>query len=106
MLKGDIVLISFPFTNLSGNKLRPAVVLACNDLDITVCFVTSQISKHEPTDVTLIPNPLNGLKKTSLIRVNKIATLELSLIKGRLGYLSQTELEELNFKLKVLFQLV
>jgi mRNA interferase MazF len=36
MSKGDIVLITFPFTDLSGNKLRPAVVLSNTNLDLTV----------------------------------------------------------------------
>jgi len=30
MTKGDIVLITFPFTDLSGTKLRPAIVLFQN----------------------------------------------------------------------------
>lgn len=42
MAKGDIILITFPFTDLSGSKLRPAVVLAETGLDLTVCFVTTQ----------------------------------------------------------------
>lgn len=105
MAKGDIVLITFPFTNLSGNKLRPAVVLAENLLDLTVCFITSQITWQEDTDIVLTPNPNNQLKKQSLIRTSKIATLDRSLAKGLLGKLSKTEIENLNTNLRLLLQL-
>ena|SRR5688572_7974994 len=105
MAKGDIVLITFPFTDLSGRKLRPAVVLADTSLDLTVCFITTQTQWQETTDVLLLPNPTNGLRKQSLIRTNKIATLDKTLAKGLLGRLSQTDLTELNNKLKILFQL-
>jgi mRNA interferase MazF len=44
MVKGDIVLIAFPFTDLSGSKLRPAVVLAEVNMDITVCLITHEWS--------------------------------------------------------------
>ena len=39
MAKGNIVLIKFPFTDLSGSKLRPAVILAETALDFTVSFI-------------------------------------------------------------------
>jgi mRNA interferase MazF len=74
MAKGDLVLITFPFTDLSGSKLRPAVVLAETTLDLTVCFITTQIQWKENSDVLLSPTPTNGLKGISLIRTNKIAT--------------------------------
>lgn len=105
MIKGDIVLITFPFTDLSGNKLRPAVILAHTNLDLTVCFITTQIQWQEITDLLLVPNLINGLKKQSLIRTSKIATLDKSLAKGLLGKLTQTELFNLNNQLKVLFEL-
>ena len=47
MVKGDIVLITFPFTDLSGSKLRPTVVLAETELDVTVCFITTQLQWQE-----------------------------------------------------------
>jgi mRNA interferase MazF len=105
MAKGDIVLITFPFTDLSGSKLRPAVVVSDNNLDFTVCFITTQIQWQEPTDVLLLPNMVNRLKKQSLIRTSKISTLDRKLAKGLLGKLSQTELADLNQKLKILLQL-
>lgn len=105
MAKGDIVLISFPFTDLSGSKLRPALILTQSELDITVSFITTQIGRREVTDVLLKPTSSNGLKKQSLVRTSKIATLDRSLVVGLLGKISQTEITDLNGKLKSLFQL-
>ena len=105
MAKGDIVLITFPFTDLSGSKLRPAIILAETKLDFTVCFITTQIQWLEDSDVYLVPNLTNGLKGISLIRTSKIATLDKSLVKGFLGKLNPIELSELNNKLKIILQL-
>ncbi len=60
----------------------------------------------ETTDVLMLPNVINGLKKSSLIRTSKMATIDKKLAKGLLGKLSQTELNDLNQKLKILFQLL
>lgn len=105
MSKGDVILISFPFTDLSGNKLRPAVVIAESDIDVTVCFITTQIQWQETTDIKLTPTANNGLKKLSLIRTSKIATLDKLLAKGLLGQLSFTQIADLNNKLKTVLQL-
>jgi mRNA interferase MazF len=103
--KGDIVLITFPFTDFSGSKLRPTIVLTDSELDVTVCFITTQLQWQEPTDVQLLPTPFNGLRKQSLIRTSKIATLDKTLAKGLLGRLTPGELKDLDSKLKILFQL-
>ena len=53
MQKGDVILIVFPFTDLSGNKLRPALVVAETTTDLTVLFITTQLKWQEETDVML-----------------------------------------------------
>ena len=105
MAKGNVVLITFPFTDLSGSKLRPAVVLASTSLDLTVCFITTQLGWQEDTDVLLTPSTSNGIRKPSLIRTSKIATLDKALAKGLLGRLSAAEVSDLNRHLKLLLQL-
>jgi mRNA interferase MazF len=105
MPKGDIVLVPFPFTNLSGTKLRPALILIENTLDVTVSFITTQLQWLEPTDIVLQPQIKNGIKKPSLVRLSKIATIDKSLIVGTIGGINQTQLAEVNLNLKLLFQI-
>jgi mRNA interferase MazF len=86
MTKGDIVLIPFPFSDLSGSKNRPAVILIETAGDVTIAFITTQIKWNSENDILLQPSDLNGLKKVSLIRLNKLATIDKGLVIGRLGF--------------------
>lgn len=106
MRKGTIILVPFPFTDLSGIKNRPAVILFCSEWDVTVSFITSQSKwNKEENDLFLLPDSANGLKVNSHVRTSKIVTLSKELILGELGILNSVQIDELNFKLKRLFQL-
>jgi mRNA interferase MazF len=87
MNKGDIVLVPFPFTDLTGNKNRPAVILIETEDDVTVCFISTRLKWQSEYDIVVQPTKLNGIKKPSLIRLSKLATLDKGLIIGRLGVL-------------------
>jgi len=75
------------------------------ELDVVVTFITTQLKWSEQTDVIVEPDETNRLKKTSLIRTNKLATLEIELIIGKIGELKKEKLEELDNKLKKVFGL-
>ncbi len=105
MKKGDLILIPFPFTDLEDSKKRPALVLTTTNLDVTVVFITTRLKWRTETDVLIKPTDRNGLKKESLIKLNKIATLDQELAIGRLGTLTEKEIKEVNEKLIELFSL-
>ncbi|WP_020401699.1 type II toxin-antitoxin system PemK/MazF family toxin [Gracilimonas tropica] len=105
MKKGDIVLVPFPFTDLTGAKNRPALVLISDDLDVTLCFISTQLKWKENTDIVLSPSNRNGLKKKSLIRLSKIATVDKELVLGKLGELNQGNTQAVNSNLIELFEL-
>lgn len=96
MKKGDIVLLSFPFTDLKGEKIRLALILVVSELDVIVAFITTQFKWQNPYDILLEPNDLNGLKKTSLLRLSKITTIDKDLILGKLGELDSSDVQNVN----------
>lgn len=110
MLKrGDIVLVPFPFTDLSKQKVRPAVVISVkNDIDVSVAFISSIIpGEFTETDFALKEThpdfSITGLKKSSVFRMNKVLTLERSKILRRLGNVSSSIQKELDLRFKVAF---
>ncbi|MCE3296143.1 MAG: hypothetical protein K0R65_1857 [Crocinitomicaceae bacterium] len=105
MKKGDLILIPFPFTNLKGNKIRPALILLTTELDVTVAFITSESKWKDEFDLEVTPNDMNGLKADSIIRLSKLATIEKDLVLGKLGELNRKEMRHMNSNLKALFQL-
>lgn len=105
MNKGDIVLVPFPFTDLTGNKYRPALILIESEEEVTVCFITIQMKWQSEYDISVNPTKSNGLKKPSLIRLSKLATLDKKLIIGRLGVLDTHYTNLLNTNLIRLFKL-
>jgi mRNA interferase MazF len=105
MNKGEIILITFPFTDLSGSKLRPALILSADRDDVTVAFITTNLQQVNNTDMFLQKSATNGLKKDSLVKMNKIATLDNGLIMGSVGKLVENELKEVDRKLVILFNI-
>jgi mRNA interferase MazF len=105
MKKGDVVLIPFPFSDLSGNKNRPAVILIKSQNDVTVCFITTQLKGQTRFDIVLQPSEINGLKRISMIRINKIATIDIDMVIGKLGNLDEHDFNLLNRKLLEILEL-
>ena len=105
MKKGDIVLVSFPFTDFSGNKVRPALVLSASTLDVIIAFISTQLHRKEQVDIELTPTLNNGLKKKSIIRLAKLTTIEKRMALGLLGNLDNEKLNDLDNGLKKIFQL-
>jgi mRNA interferase MazF len=103
MNKGDIVLIPFPFTDLSQTKLRPAIILWADSTgnDVTLCFISSQkIDNLSPgeflLDATDPEFSSTGLKTASKVRVTRMVTIDRKLIIRRLGKLSSNQILILN----------
>jgi len=110
--KGDIVLVPFPFTDLSQTKLRPAVVLWVDPQgqDTTLCFISSQNLDRTTDDelILVMDDPefaQTGLKVASKIRVTRIVTLDRQLLQRRLDQLGKMQIQHLNEVLISPFQL-
>ena len=83
----DIVLVPFPFSDLSGQKVRPVLILS-NDAynqqsaDVVVCGLTTNLSPAPYSiiiEVTDVEQP-GTLRHKSKIKVDTIASLEQSIL--------------------------
>jgi mRNA interferase MazF len=112
-MKHKIVLVPFPFDDLTGVKVRPAVCLTekiSNYDHIVIAFITSKVNKAgENTDLLIRrtdPNfPQTGLKVDSVIRLHRLITIPVKIIKREIGVLPVNFRAALERKLRDLFGL-
>ena len=108
---GTVVLVSFPFTDLTSSKLRPAVIISRTNgrpEDVILCFISSKISGKKDRSHFIFRTGEDhfmqtGLKTDSLVRFDKIATLSKKLILGEIGSFHKTSLEKMKHAFSAAF---
>lgn len=105
LARGDIVLTQFPFTDLTGASLRPALVVSPGQIgeDVVLVAISSVVrGSRVPTDYLMETHhpefPLTGLRVASVLRLHKLVTVERGVIVRRLGHIGpllQAEVDKL-----------
>jgi mRNA interferase MazF len=102
--KGDVVLLPFPFTDLTATKTRPAVVVSVEAFqqdtgDFTIAMNTS-VPRTTQYDYELKEWQVAHLLRPSWVRA-KLATLDPVLVRYRTGQLSTTDLAEVEKRIRL-----
>ncbi|MUG97295.1 type II toxin-antitoxin system PemK/MazF family toxin [Scytonema sp. UIC 10036] len=107
MIKGKVVLVPFPYDDLSVNKLRPAVCLTTPvgaRRHVIMAYVTSRIPDTVlETDIAIDSShpdfATSGLRVASTIRLHQLVTVSTVVIQRELGELSSDTLTQIAEKL-------
>lgn len=113
VMKGKVVLVPFPFDDLSSTKVRPAVCLTepiGSHRHVVLAFISSQV----PADILKTDMVIDaaerdfrstGLRVSSVLRLHRLMTVTTSFIQRELGELSPQVRVEMDRRLKILFEL-
>lgn len=103
---GEIVIVPFPFSDLSGTKRRPAAVIAeAEHGDVILCQITSRpwssstAIRIDETDIVG-----DGLQRVSYARPDKLFTASASLVMGSVGRIRDEKSRELRKLARGLFE--
>ncbi len=112
MIKNTIVLVPFPFDDLSASKVRPALCLTSEIgkyNHVIIAFISSKIPEDLiDSDLIITKQSENcigtGLTVDSVIRLHKMVTIPKNLISRKLGEINQSVAIEINRKIRQLFE--
>ncbi len=96
-VKGDIVVVPFPFSDLTLIKRRPAIVIAeLEGDDLILCQITSQYVKDRYA-ISIDDNDFEtgALRQESNIRPNRIFTADRHIILYRIGHLKPEKIDQI-----------
>lgn len=111
--RGKIVLVPFPFEDFSIRKVRPALCLSepIGEFEhVILAFISSKISDQlEETELEINPAEeewqKTGLIVPSVLILHKIVSLPQNLILRELGDFSESKMEDLEKRIKMIFNI-
>jgi mRNA interferase MazF len=111
--RGDVVLTPFPFTDMSGARVRPALIVSADTskTDVILAFISSIIPTGTPSATEYVLNvsdadfAVTGLKQTSIFKMDKLMTLEQTRIMRKLGRVSTVLQQNLDARLRIALRL-
>jgi len=97
LIKGDVVVVPFPFSDLTQSKKRPALVISVLEGDdLILCQITSQLIKDNYSILIDDKDFKEGsLKQQSNLRPNRIFTADSHIVLYRVGNLKSDKLNEI-----------
>ncbi|MEK7558723.1 MAG: type II toxin-antitoxin system PemK/MazF family toxin [Patescibacteria group bacterium] len=103
---GSIVLVTFPFSDLKGQKVRPALVLANVEFNnLILCQITSKpYSSKISIRLTSTDFATGGLPIVSYVRPDKLFTADTTIIKKTVGKLSSKTTDKVLKNIRALFK--
>lgn len=96
LVKGDVVIAPFPYSDFSQFKIRPALIIAMLlGNDVILCEITSQSVRNQyAIPVSNTDFTIGSLRENSNIRPEKITTIERQLIRYKVGSLRPEKVSE------------
>ena len=100
-VKGDVVIVPFPFSDLSATKRRPAMVVAeLTGDDVILCQITSQgVADKYSLPLAAAHFTSGSLNQASNIRPNRLFTADSSIILYKAGALTKAKLQQVTDKI-------
>jgi mRNA interferase MazF len=112
MNRGDVVEVDWPFSDLTGSKIRPAVVVQVDFLfglidDTILVKITGSRFGIPGTEVQIDPSieTASGLNKVCYASCKDILTRDQTLVLRKVGYLSATTMGQIETCLKTVLDL-
>lgn len=105
-VKGDVVVVPFPFSDLTNAKRRPALVVAAlSRNDLILCLITSQISNDQYTIAISNDDFESGsLNRDSYVKSNRLFTANERIIAYKIGTLTANRINKVITKIVSILQ--
>lgn len=102
MRRGDVVIINFPFSDRSGSKRRPELVVQADALNarlhdtVLATITTNRQPSQTKVLIDVTTDPQSGLHFPCAVKCENLATVEQSLVLGTIGMLSSATMRKVD----------